>query len=188
MLPCSPSSSCRSEKTVLSKPFGPKNPISKSRSIPIPHITVPLSTWCSRAAASRLGKRSSPSESFTNTVSRSRRVSMNSPGQQGFGLDPKASIHRLGEFFRIAEGRIYPTRPTGLDEVHHILEIPVVAQGELRVDPVSPGEIEHGAPSAHIRGPEADRTGPRNAFFQGGSEPSPGQDERPRTLPSPFPW
>src|SRR6267143_3849850 len=176
MLPCRASNSWRSEKVVFSYPCGPKNPRSKSRNIPMPQATTPVSRPCCRAAASRLENRSSPSESLTKTLLPSRRDSIGSPGHERFRSDPQASVDGLRKLLGVAEDRVHLAGTAGLDEIHDVLEVAVVAQRELGIHAVSTGEVEHGAPSAHIGGPEANRAEPGDAVIEGRSEPSGRQD------------
>src|SRR6267378_6956746 len=183
MLPCRASNSWRSEKVVFSYPCGPKNPSSKSRNIPMPQATTPVSRPCCRAVASRLGNRSSPSESLTKTLLPSRRDSIGSPGHERFRPNPQAPVDGLRKLLGVAEDRVHLARTTGLDEVHDVLEVAVIAQRELSVHAVSTGEVEHGAPSAHIGGPEANRAEPGDAVVEGRAEPSGRQDVDTRLLP-----
>src|SRR5438552_17436330 len=144
----------------------------------VPQRTAPLSNWFPRAAASRLGNRSSPSESLTKTVSRSRRDSTNSPSQERFRLDSEAALDRLRKFLRIAERRVDAARTTRRDEVHHVVEIAMVAQRELRVDPEPPREVEHRSLAADIRGPQPGRPHPRRAVVDRWTAPAGGPDAR----------
>src|SRR5207244_11059470 len=150
-LPCPSIRSCRSATSVFAYPFSPKYPISKSCSIPIPQRTEPLSMRCFWAAASRLGTKSSPSESFTTTLFPSCFVSMDSPCEERLGPDLQSSLDGLREVFRAAEGRVHLSRATRLDERHDVLEVAVVAERELRVEAVSMGVVDDRAPSAHVR-------------------------------------
>src|SRR5438046_486190 len=86
--------------------------------------------------------------------------------QERFRLDPEAALDRLRKFLRIAERRVDAARTTRRDEVHHVVEIAMVAQRELRVDLEPPREVEHRTPSADIRGPQPDRPDPRHAVVE----------------------
>src|SRR2546428_14132348 len=101
--------------------------------MPIPHRTEPLSIWCFRAAASRLGKRSSPSESFTTTALPSCCVSIGSPGEERLGSDLPAALDGLREAFRPAERGAHLPRAARFHDRHHVLEVPVATQRELRI-------------------------------------------------------
>src|SRR5256884_868508 len=134
---------------------------------------------CFCAAASRLGTKSSPSESFTTTLFPSCFDSIGSPREERLGPDLQSSLDGLREIFRAAERRVHPPRATCLDERHDVLEVPVVAERELRVEAVSAGVVEERAPTAHVRGLEADRAEPRDAVVERRLQPTPGQDGTP---------
>src|SRR5256885_6131662 len=87
---------------------------------------------CFCAAASRLGTKSSPSESFTTTLFPSCFDSIGAPREERRGPDLQSSLDGLREVFRAAERRVHPPRATCLDERHDVLEVPVVAERELR--------------------------------------------------------
>src|SRR5207253_8487504 len=89
---------------------------------------------------------------------------------------------RRSSDLRIAERRVDAARTTRRDEVHHVVEIAMVAQRELRVDPEPPREVEHRTPAADICGPEPDRPDPRHAVVERRTEPPKGQDVRPWVL------
>src|SRR5256884_1295653 len=135
---------------------------------------------CFCAAASRLGTKSSPSESFTTTLFPSCFDSIGSPREERLGPDLQSSLDGLSEIARAAERRVHPPRATCLEERHDVLEAPVVAGRELPVEAVSAGVGEEGAPTAHVRGLEADRAEPGDAVIERRSQPSPRQDVRAR--------
>src|SRR2546428_6284276 len=99
----------------------------------MPHRTEPLSIWCFRAAASRLGKRSSPSESFTTTALPSCCVSIGPPGEEGLGSALQAAPDGLREVFRPAERGVHLPRAARFDARHHVLQVPAVTQRGLRL-------------------------------------------------------
>src|SRR2546422_6584790 len=135
---------------------------------------------CFWAAASRLGTKSSPSDSFTTTVLPSCFVSMDSPRKERLGPDLQSSLDGLREVPRPAERRVHLPRAACLDERHGVLEVPVVAERELRVEAVAAGVVEEGAPTAHVRGLEADRAEPGDAVIERRSQPAGRQDVGPR--------
>src|SRR2546428_3417571 len=138
---------------------------------------------CFWAAASRLGTKSSPSESFTTTLFPSCFVSMGSPREERLGPDLQSPLNGLREVPRPAERRVHLPRPAGLDERHDVLEVPVVAERELRVEAVAAGVVEERAPTAHVRRLEADRAEPGDAVVEGRQEPARRQDIRARVVP-----
>src|SRR2546430_8438431 len=142
---------------------------------------------CFCAAASRLGTKSSPSESFTTTLFPSCFDSIGSPCDERLGPDLQSSLDGLREISRAAERRVHPPRATCLDERHDVLEVPVVAERELRVEAVSAGVVEEGAPTAHVRGLEADRAEPGDAVVERRAHSSPRHDVRPRLAVYTFP-
>src|SRR2546425_9032416 len=143
-------------------------------------MTEPLSMRCFCAAASRLGTKSSPSDSFTMTLFPSCFVSIRSPREERLGPDLQASLDGLREVFRPAERCVHFPRVARFDEGHHVLEVPVVAERELRVEAVAAGVVEERAPTAHVRGLEADRAEPGDAVVEGRSQPARRQDVRAR--------
>src|SRR3989449_7857695 len=147
---------------------------------PIPKRTEPHSMRCCCAAASRLGTKSSPSESFTTTLFPSCFDSIGSPREERLGPDLQSSLDGLCEIFRPAERRVHLPRPACLDERHDVLEVPVVAERELRVEAVAAGVVEEGAPPAHVRGLEADRAEPGDAVIERRPPPAGRADVRPR--------
>src|SRR3989449_7152259 len=149
---------------------------------PFPQMTEPLSMRCFCAAASRLGTKSSPSESFTTTLFPSCFASIGSPREERLGPNLQSSLDRLREIFRAAERRVHLPRAACLDERHDVLEVPVVAERELRVEAVAAGVVEEGAPTAHVRGLEADRAEPGDAVIERRSQPPGRQDVRPRVI------
>src|SRR3989449_7355578 len=128
---------------------------------------------CFCAAASRLGTKSSPSESFTTTLFPSCFDSIRSPREERLGPDLQSPLDGLREIFRAAERRVHLPRPAGLDESHDVLEVPVVAERELCVEAVAAGVVEEGAPTAHVRGLEANRAEPGDAVVGRRAPPSP---------------
>src|SRR2546422_11535300 len=104
---------------------------------------------CLCAAAPRHGTNSSPSESFTTTLFPPCFDSIGSPREERLGPDLQSSLAGLREIFRAAERRVHLPRLACLDERHDVLEVPVVAERELRVEAVSAGVVEEGAPTAH---------------------------------------
>src|SRR2546428_9132062 len=137
---------------------------------------------CFWEAASRLGTKSSPSDSFTTTLFPSCFVSMGSPREERLGPDLQSSLDGLREVLRPAERRVHLPRPAGLDERHDVLEVPVVAERELRVQAVAAGVVEEGAPTAHVRGLEANRAEPGDAVIERRSQPPRRQEFRPRVV------
>src|SRR5439155_21766926 len=115
------------------------------------------------AAASRLGTKSSPSDSFTMTLFPSCFVSMDSPREERLGPDLQSSLDGLRAVSRAAEGRVHLSRVTRLDERHDVLEVAVVAERELCVEAVPMGVVKERAPAAHVRDLEADRAEPGHA-------------------------
>src|SRR3989449_10001280 len=107
---------------------------------------------CFCAAASRLGTKSSPSDSFTTTLFPSCFDSIDSPREERLGPDLQSSLDGLREVFRPAECRVHLPRAACLDERHDVLEVPVIAERQLRVEPVAAGGVEEGATTAHVRG------------------------------------
>src|SRR2546426_9175454 len=138
---------------------------------------------CFWAAASRLGTKSSPSDSFTTTLLPSCFVSMDSPRKERLGPDLQSSLDGLREVPRPAERRVHLPRAACLDERHGVLEVPVVAERELRVEAVAAGVVEERAPTAHICRLEADRSEPGDAVVEGRSQPSRWQHVRAGILP-----
>src|SRR3989449_4886956 len=137
---------------------------------------------CFCAAASRLGTKSSPSESFTTTLFPSCFDSIGSPSEERLGPDLQSSLDGLRQIFRAAERRVHLPRPAGLDERHDVLEVPVVAERELRVEAVAAGVVEESTPTAHVRGFEADRPEPGDAVIERRSPPPGREDVGPRGL------
>src|SRR5256712_1123959 len=135
---------------------------------------------CFCAAAWRLGTKSSPPDNFTTTLSPSCFASIGSPREERLGPDLQSSLDGLREIFRAAERRVHLPRLACLDERHDVLEVPVVAERELRVEAVSAGVVEEGAPTAHVRGLEADRAEPGDAVVERRAHPSRGPDVRAR--------
>src|SRR3989475_9809665 len=140
---------------------------------------------CFCAAASRLGTKSSPSESFTTTLFPSCFDSIRSPREERLGPDLQSPLDGLREIFRAAERRVHLPRPAGLDESHDVLEVPVVAERELCVEAVAAGVVEEGAPTAHVCGLEADRAEPGDAVIERRAQPSRGEDGRARVGAAP---
>ena len=103
---------------------------------------------------------SAPSESFTRTVDPSFRVSAGSPPLEGLGWYPEASLDLPREVRGVAECRVDLLRLAGLHETHHVLEVPVVAQGELGVEAVPAREVEEGGPSGDVRAPQTEASEP----------------------------
>src|SRR5256885_2820715 len=134
---------------------------------------------CFCAAASRLGTKSSPSDNFTTTMFPSCFASMASPREDRLGPDLQPSLDGLREIFRAAERRVHLPRLACLDERHDVLEVPVVAERELRVEAVAAGVVEEGAPTAHVRGLEADRAEPGDAVVERRAQPAGRQDVGP---------
>src|SRR3990172_11042664 len=123
--------------------------------MPIPHSTMPFTIRCSAANASIEANRSSPSSSFARTTS---------PSAEDCILAPRLGLERLRlhlelprnlprELVRVGEHRVDAPRPAVLHELEEVVEVRVVAQRELRVEPVHPREVVHRAPSAHECGP-----------------------------------
>src|SRR5438445_1802941 len=135
---------------------------------------------CFWAAASRLGTKSSPSDSLTTTLLPSCFVSMDSPRKERLGPDLQASLDSLREVLRPAERRVHLPRAACLDERHDVLEVPVVAERELRVEAVAAGVVEERAPTADVGRLEADRAEPGDAVVEGRSQPARRQDVRAR--------
>src|SRR5438093_4621259 len=94
---------------------------------------------CFWAAASRLGTKSSPSDSFTTTTFPSCFVSMDSPCEERLGPDLQSSLDGLREVFRAADGRVHLSRATRLAERHDVLAVAVLAVRALRAEAVSMG-------------------------------------------------
>src|SRR3989454_5965181 len=138
---------------------------------------------CFWGAASWLGTKSYPSDSFTTTLFPSCFVSTCSPREERLGPDLQSSLDGLREVFRPAERRVHLPRPAGLNERHDVLEVPVVAERELRVESVAAGVVEERAPSAHVRHLEADRSEPGDAVVERRPQPSRRQDIRARVVP-----
>src|SRR3989442_4112357 len=137
---------------------------------------------CFCAVASRLGRKSYPSDNFTTTLFPSCFDSIRSPREERLGPDLQSPLDGLREIFRAAERRVHLPRPAGLDESHDVLEVPVVAERELCVEAVAAGVVEERAPTAHVRGLEADRAEPRDAVVERRPQPSRRQDVRPRVI------
>src|SRR3990170_7878037 len=125
--------------------------------MPIAHRTMPFATRCSAANASIEANRSSPSSSFAMTTS---------PSAEDCILAPRLGLERLRlhlelprnlprELVRMVEHRVNAPGPAVLHELEEVVEVRVVAQRELRVEPVHPREVVHRAPSAHVRGARA---------------------------------
>src|SRR3989441_7339669 len=138
---------------------------------------------CFWAAASRLGTKSSPSDSFTTTLFPSCFVSKDSPREESLGPDLQSSLDGLREVSRPAERRVNFPRAACLDERHDVLEVPVVAERELRVEAVAAGVVEERAPTAHVRRLEADRAEPRHPVVEARPQPSWRQDVPAGVLP-----
>src|SRR3990172_11639910 len=122
--------------------------------MPIPHSTMPFTIRCSAANASIEANRSSPSSSFAMTTS---------PSAEDCILAPRLGLERLRlhlelprnlprELVRMVEHRVNAPGPAVLHELEEVVEVRVVAQGELRVQPVRAREVVHRAPPAHERG------------------------------------
>src|SRR5436309_6868913 len=137
---------------------------------------------CFCAAASRLGTESSRSESVATTMFPSCFGSIGSPREERLSPDLQSSLDGLCEIFRAAERRVHLPRAACLDERHDVLEVPVVAERELRVEAVAAGVVEEGAPTAHVRGLEADRPEPGDAVVERRSQPAGRHDVRPRVI------
>src|SRR5207245_388463 len=122
----------------------------------------------------------SPSDSFTTTLFPSCFVSMGSPREERLGPDLQSSLDGLREVLRPAERRVHLPRTACFDERHDVLEVPVVAERELRVEAVAAGVVEERAPTADVGRLEADRAEPGDAVVEGRSQPARRQDVRAR--------
>src|SRR5574340_1226843 len=120
--------------------------------MPVPPWIAPLSTPCCRQACSRLAQTSSPSDNLTMTTLPSAALCIRSLLQERDRLDVEAPLHGAGQVGGVAEHGVDDARPAGLDEPHEVLEVRVVAERELGIQPVPAREVEEGAPPGHVRG------------------------------------
>src|SRR3972149_11134246 len=123
--------------------------------MPPPPTPMPFGIRCSAANAWIEANSSSPPSSSARPMS---------PSAEDCILAPRLGLERLRlhlelprnlprELVRVVEHGVDAPGPAVLHELEDVVEVRVVAQRELRVEPVHPREVVHRAPSAHERGP-----------------------------------
>src|SRR3990172_2947460 len=111
--------------------------------MPIAHITIPFSIPCSAARSGSRASRSSPSSSFAITKPSSLEDCIFPPrhGGERLRLHLQRPRDRLRELLRVVEHDVHPPRAAPGGELEEVVEVRVVAERELRVEPVHPREV-----------------------------------------------